>query len=102
MIAFTIYIVFQGVVIPAGSALQSLPATIIATLSMLTATLVLGVFFTLRGRRISRAVATDPMPCFACLYPLAQDQIVCPECGSHQNVDDLSSQWKEWIRKHRG
>lgn len=101
MVVFAIFIVAQAVVIPAGSSLQSLSATIVSSVVMLTATLLLGGFITIRGRRMSRAIATDPMPCLACLYPLTREQALCPECGSFQNTDELAPRWKDWIRKHR-
>jgi len=40
-----------------------------------------------------RAAAADWRLCLACVYPLADDEGVCPECGRAYTIDGLKKDW---------
>lgn len=66
--------------------------TTLATMAALTLGVVVLLFKILRTNRTLKA---NPHACLNCLYDLAPDQRICPECGRTQNREDLSPRWRD-------
>jgi hypothetical protein len=93
MAGFVLIAVFQAAVgtRPGGPTKALFLAALALQLGCIVWILVLCVRFC----RIMRALRTRPLPCLHCLYPLALDQPICPECGRLQNRHALSDPWKK-------
>ncbi len=83
-------LLFQIAIALRGGPTQSL---FLAALAVQALTIAALLWLLLRYARIRRALRQTPRPCLNCLHPLT-DPATCPECGRHQNTQDLSDTWK--------
>jgi hypothetical protein len=54
------------------------------------------VAYAIKGRRLIRTVRSlNGAACLTCVYPFDAQSGICPECGTHYNLDDAIEQWRQ-------